>query len=271
MLGTRHEEHRIFKGGLPFSLQININRSNINYSKESNWHENLEIELCDKGHGFVLLNAERYEIEENDIVVVNSDVIHYTGSETDLTYSCLIIGTEFCRNVGLDPKSVRFNTIIKSPTVTNLFLELKRIHADNASPYRVAKLNNIVLELLIELAEHHSIANPCSEIDAAKNNLIKSVIIYTRENYDRKITLDEIAKSVHYDKYALCREYKKYTGQTIIDDLNHYRCIKATELLKKGTSVSDTADKCGFANLSYFGKTFKKHIGHSPSKIQKKF
>ena len=134
-----------------------------------------------------------------------------------------------------------------------------------------AKLNNIVLELLIELAEHHSIANPCSEIDAAKNNLIKSVIIYTRENYDRKITLDEIAKSVHYDKYALCREYKKYTGQTIIDDLNHYRCIKATELLKKGTSVSDTADKCGFANLSYFGKTFKKHIGHSPSKFQKKF
>ena len=270
MLGTRHEEHKVFADGLPFSLQMNINRSNINYSKESNWHENLEIQLCDKGLGYVLLNAERYDIEKNDVIVANSDVIHYTGAETDLTYSCLIIGTEFCRNVGLDPKAIHFDPIIKNPTVTDLFLKLKRIHTDNSSPYRIAKLNNIVLELLIELAEHHSIASSNSEIDAAKNKLIKSVISYTRQNYERKITLDEISKDVHYDKYALCREYKKYTGQTIIDDLNHYRCVKAIELLKKGYTVAETADKCGFANLSYFGKTFKKHIGHSPSKYQKK-
>ena len=95
------------------------------------------------------------------------------------------------------------------------------------------------------------------------------MILYTRQNYNRKITLDEIAGAALYDKYALCREFKKYMGQTITEYLNYYRCVKAKELLEEGYSVTETADLCGFGNLSYFGKTFKRHIGYSPSKDAK--
>ena len=98
---------------------------------------------------------------------------------------------------------------------------------------------------------------------------VKSVITYIRENYNKKITLDEISKAVLCDKYALCREFKKYTGQTITEYLNYYRCVKAKELLEEGYSVTETADLCGFGNLSYFGETFKMHIGYSPSKSTK--
>ena len=270
MLGTRHEEYIRFKEGLPFLLQNEISRSYVNYSKESNWHDNIEIQMCISGQGFVLLDAEKYEIAENDMVVANSDVIHYTGTETGLTYSCLIISTEFCRNIGLDPRSVLFEPIVKSPVASSLFKELKELYRDRSAPYRMAKLNRVLIDLLLELAENHSVPVGASDTNSAKNKVIKSVILYTRQNYNRRITLDEIAKAVLYDKYALCREYKKYTGQTIIDDLNHYRCIKAMELLGAGHSVADAAALCGFDNLSYFGKTFKKHIGCSPSYYKKR-
>ena len=269
MLGIRHEEYHHFTDGLPFLLHININRNNVNYSKESNWHENLEIQLCEEGQGYVLLNAERYEIEKNDIVVANSDVIHYTGAETEMTYSCLIISTEFCRNIGLVPQSVLFEPVIKSEILKNLFIELKKLYVDSSAPYRTAKMNKLVIELLIELAEHYGTATPVCEIDTAKSKIIKLVILYTRQNYNRKITLDEIAGAALYDKYALCREFKKYTGQTITEYLNYYRCVKAKELLEEGYSVTETADLCGFGNLSYFGKTFKRHIGYPPSKDAK--
>ena len=270
MLGTRHEDYVNFTDGLPFLLHVNINRNSINYSKESNWHENMEIQMCNDGSGFVLLNAEKYEIERNDIIVANSDVIHYTGTYTDMSYSCLIISTEFCKNIGIDPKAVSFAPIIKSTAASKLFLELKKVYVNTSISYRKAKLNGLLIALLTELAEHHSTTNPHAETNTAKNKTIKAVIKYTRQNYTRKITLDEISKAVFYDKYALCREFKKYTGQTIIDDLNHYRCIKASELLENGYSVSDTASLCGFENLSYFGKAFKKHMGYSPSKYKKK-
>ena len=177
MLGIRHEEYRHFTDGLPFLLHVNINRNNVNYSKESNWHENLEIQLCDEGQGYVLLNAERYEIEKNDIVVANSDVIHYTGAETEMTYSCLIISTEFCRNIGLVPQSVLFEPVIKSEILKNLFIELKKLYFDSSAPYRTAKMNKLVIELLIELAECHSTATPVCEIDTAKSKIIKLVIL----------------------------------------------------------------------------------------------
>lgn len=270
MLGTRHEEYIRFKEGLPFFLQTDISRSHTNFSKESNWHDNIEIQMCISGHGFVLLDGERYEIEENDIAVANSDVIHYTGTETGLTYSCLIVSTELCRNIGLDPGAVLFEPIIKSDAVIGLFNELKELYADKSAPYRIAKLNRVLIDLLVELAEHHSVPLGTADTNAAKNKVIKSVILYTRQNYSRRITLDEIAKAVLYDKYALCREYKRYTGQTIFDDLNHYRCIKAMELLGVGRTVADAAALCGFDNLSYFGKTFKKHIGCSPSYYKKR-
>lgn len=270
MLGTRHEEYQKFEEGLPFLLNSNIHRSRAKYSKESNWHENLEIQLCISGSGFVLLNGEKYDIEENDVVVANCDVIHYTGTDTSLTYSCLIISTEFCRNFGLDPKSISFEPIIKNQRVSDLLLQLKDIYTDNTVAYRTAKLNNILLNLLIELAEHHGEKRDVSATDTAKSKVIKSAISYIVENYNRKITLDEISKAVLYDKYALCREFKKYTGQTIIDNLNRYRCLKAKELLRDGHSVAEVADLCGFDNLSYFGKTFKKHVGCSPSKYKKR-
>ena len=269
MLEARREEYQRFKEGLPFLLYSDIKRSRVNYSKESNWHENLEIQLCTGGSGFVWLNGEKYEMADSDIVIANCDVIHYTGTDTDLTYSCLIISTEFCRNFGLDPKSISFEPIIKSARVSGLFLQLQSVYMDKSAAYRLAKLNGMLLNLLIELAEHYGDRREETYADTAKSKIIKSVISYIGERYNRKITLGEIAGAVLYDKYALCREFKKYTGQTIIDYLNRYRCFKAKELLGEGHSVAETADLCGFDNLSYFGKTFKRHVGHSPSRYKK--
>ena len=85
----------------------------------------------------------------------------------------------------------------------------------------------------------------------------------------RKITLDDISKAVLFDKFALCREFKKTTGQTIVENLNNYRCIKAIEYLSAEYTVAQTAAFCGFDNLSFFTKTFKRFIGKLPSDYKK--
>ena len=132
----------------------------------------------------------------------------------------------------------------------------------------IAKLNEIILKILIELADNHIIkTSPNSNM---KNfETVKSVITYIRENYNKKITLDEISKAVLCDKYALCREFKRLTGQTIIENLNNYRCINAMCLLNEGYTVAKAAELCGFDNLSFFTKTFKKYIGKLPSEYKK--
>ncbi len=269
MLGTRHEEYRFLTEDLPFVLNTDLKRTYFNRSKENNWHDNLEIQLCTEGCGTVLLNGEKFAFGKNDIVVVNSNILHYTGTDTSLTYNCLIVSTDFCNRVGIDPSILFFDPFIKSAVLVDLLSSLAEIYLNPDVPCRKAKLNKLVLEILIELAEYHTVQKIAIDANTQKYETVKASISYIRDHYSRKISLDEISKAVLCDKYALCRAFKKLTGQTIIENLNNYRCIKAIEYLSAGYTVAQTASLCGFDNLSFFTKTFKKYIGKLPSDYKK--
>lgn len=268
MIGTRYEEYRHFANGLPFVLSAELKRTRFNLSPENNWHENLEIQLCNEGRGTVLLDGRKYAFDKDDIIVVNSNVIHYTATDTFLNYSCLIIDTGFCRQAGIDPRYLSFESAVRNPVLLDLLRELIQLYTDPDASSRIARLDKTVLEILIELNEHHTV-NTAPDNGHREYETVKSTILYLRENYSRKLTLDEIAQAVLFDKYALCREFKKLTGQTVIEHLNNYRCIKAIDYLAEGYSVSDAAFLCGFENLSFFTKTFKQHIGRRPSEYKK--
>ena len=51
MIGTRHENYRDFTNRLPFVLSVGLEITPFNSSREQNWHENLELELCTAGEG----------------------------------------------------------------------------------------------------------------------------------------------------------------------------------------------------------------------------
>lgn len=263
MLGTRYEEYGSYSK-LPFILHIDIDRTPYNCSKEKNWHEDIEIELCSGGSGTVLLNGEKYEFKENDIVAIGSNVIHYTTTENRLTYTCLIISAQFCRQMEIDCSKMQFTPLIKSEKLISLLKSLTEAYTDNSLPCRTAKLNELVLKILIELVSSHSVSVPLPTAESRALKNVKATIRFIRENYSRKITLDEIAKTLYTDKYALCREFKKSAGQTIIEYANSYRCQKAADYITEGYTVAQAASLCGFENLSFFTKTFKKYMGKLP-------
>lgn len=265
MRETRYEEYAQIKNGLPFVLNTDILRNRHLRSPQNNWHENIEIQICTSGQGTVLLDGKPYPICQNDIVVVNSNVIHHTGTNTELTYDVLIVGTEFCKQMGLDVTQIAFDPKPYSRDTLRLFWKLKAVYADEHTPCRTATLNKLLLEILIELTRHHSTNQAVRATQNSNYAKVKLAILYIRDNYHQKITLDDIAKTVLCDKYALCKNFKKYTGQTVFSHLNHYRCIKALEHLTEGKTVTETATLCGFDNLSFFTKTFKAHIGKLPS------
>ena len=124
------------------------------------------------------------------------------------------------------------------------------------------------MELLIELSQNYS-QKPTTNFSKSKAfERVKAAIKFIKNNYNRKILLDEISKSIYVDKYLLSHDFKKITGQTIIEYTNNYRCQQAANLITSGYTISEAATKCGFENLSFFTKTFKKHMGIVPSKLK---
>lgn len=269
MLGTRHEEYVNFSNNIPFISHFDIKRSRTNCSTEINWHGNTEIELCTEGEGFVILGGRKINIGEGDVIVANSNVLHYTGTNTNITYDCIILDTEFCKLSGIDLSKISFEEHFRDEAVSTLFHEIKK-EKNNNDMLKVAKMRELILRLLIVLCESHIYEYNISKQNKNAHRLVTETITYIKTNYRQKLSLEDIAKSVFTNKYTLSRAFKEMTGQTVIEYVNSYRCSQAAQLIRDGALISDSARLCGFSNMSFFTKTFRQYIGCLPSEYRKK-
>ena len=265
MIRVRHEEYASCTGALPFWLGLNLERTPYNCSQEQNWHENIELQSITYGNGTVLLDGKAYPVKPGDICLVNSNAIHYTYTDTLLRYNCLIIDTAWCRQMGIPYETLSFSPKIEDRQIEERLASLKKAYAETEDSLHTAKCCQSLLAVVIALIEQYAEIKPPVAMQGKSFLTVKAAIRFMRENYAHKLSLQEIASAVLTDKYALCRSFKQYTGQTIVEYLGRYRCSRAIDCLQNGKAVSETAFLCGFASPSFFIKIFKKYTGHNPS------
>ncbi len=101
---------------------------------------------------------------------------------------------------------------------------------------------------------------------------IEKAFQYMNHNYDRCVTLGEVAKLVSMTDVSFSRFIKKRTGNTFIDTLNEIRLGHASKMLIDTThSVAEISYNCGFNNISNFNRIFKKKKGCTPKGFRENF
>ena len=101
---------------------------------------------------------------------------------------------------------------------------------------------------------------------------IEKAFQYMNHNYDRSVTLGEVAKLVSMTDVSFSRFIKKRTGNTFIDTLNEIRLGHASKMLIDTThSVAEISYNCGFNNISNFNRIFKKKKGCTPKGFRENF
>lgn len=262
---ARYENYGHTADAMPLVLHSNIERTPFCRSAEQNWHKELEIEICREGRGQVLLDGEHYDFCVGDVIVVNSDVMHHTGSDERIVYDCLIINLDFCRAVGIDTDTLLFSPKIKSDRTVEIINSICVEYYNYSNFFRRTVLCGILISLLLELATNHSRPKRTNICESRSLVAVRNALSFIRQNYSSRISLNDISRAVYIDKYALCREFKKATGQTVVEYLNSYRIQRAAELIASGATVAEAARSCGFENVSFFTKTFKKYMHALPS------
>lgn len=90
-------------------------------------------------------------------------------------------------------------------------------------------------------------------------------------NFQRKITLDEVARYVGMNRSSFCSFYKKMKGKSFFSELNEYRIKSSCVMLKEtAMSIADICFAAGFDDIPHFNRTFKKITGISPKEFRKK-
>ena len=101
---------------------------------------------------------------------------------------------------------------------------------------------------------------------------IEKAFEYMNDNYDKLITLGEVAKLVNMTEVSFSRFIKKRTGITFIDSLCEIRLGHASRMLIDTThTIAEVSYNCGFNNISNFNRIFKKKKNCTPKEFRESF
>lgn len=138
-------------------------------------------------------------------------------------------------------------------------------------PGRELCLRALLADLLIYISRLQDIYHDKKEPSESKQVIISQIMRFINENYEKKLSLQDIADHIGYNRNYLCTFFKKNSNLTITEYINVIRIKHSQEYLKQtDMSVTDISSLCGFECLSHYGRVFKSIIGCSPLQYRKK-
>jgi len=247
------------------------------------WHEEAEIIVIKKGEGIVSVDLTEYHVQTGDIIFVMSGQLHSISQfeSSSMEYENIFFKPRLLKASGNDLCWERFLSPLLAATVsvpvvfhadTPLYLTLAgQIQAIDTlcdkkpAGYQLAVKGHLFLMFYALSSESTSLALP----DRKRLDKVKAVISYVEEHCAQTITIEEMAALCYFSKSYFMKFFKESMGISFVTYLNDYRLeVAAKLLLATDDNVLDIANACGFGNLSYFNRSFKKKYGITPGKYR---
>ncbi|WP_077610090.1 AraC family transcriptional regulator [Clostridium sp. Marseille-P2415] len=273
-------EHGTFS--FPFAF-YNVSPRHPRYVMTYHWHKETEIIRVLEGSFPILLDNKEYRLNAGDWLLVPSGVLH-GGFPENCHYECLVFHFERLYSDSNITRAICRSFTEKNLTFLNLFtqeshpdlLDSLRLSFEAAASqfegYQLCVLGNLFSALGCILKCHYYTQPPIiSAHNKKKITQYKTVLSYIADHYSEDITLNDLAGSVHMNSRYFCRFFKEFTGQTPMEYLNVYRIEAACEQLTSTThTVTEIAFNCGYNDINYFIRVFKKVKNCTPGRYLKK-
>ena len=126
-----------------------------------------------------------------------------------------------------------------------------------------------VLELISSPENTNAVGKRVIEDRMAKR--MQKILLYIMNNYQNKITLEEMAKLVDLDKSSYCVFFKKMTDKTFFSYLTEYRIESSCQMIiKTNMTIAEICFASGFKDIPYYNRVFKKIKNYTPTEYRKK-
>ena len=98
---------------------------------------------------------------------------------------------------------------------------------------------------------------------------IEDIKQYIYENYNKELSVNELAEKVYMAPSYLSYIFKLETGQNLSKFIKAYRMEKAKDMLENThKKVVTISNEVGYENVSYFCQSFREYFGVSPQKFR---
>lgn len=241
---------------------------------ETHFHQNLEIIYILDGGMEIQIETEKYELNKGDFLLINANKRHsYKETTEELLIASFRIDFSMLSEY-LETNQILFwcNTAAdKSDAYKPLKKVLDRIlnHFYDKEKEGALYLNSIYYEALYILSSYFMIKSDDSRLKslgAQENSRVFEIQNYVQSNYQKQISLNDLAKKLFLSNAYLSKYIKKNFGLSFLEYVNNIRLFHAVdELLYSEKKITRIALDNGFATTASFNKAFKEIYNMTPS------
>ncbi len=262
------EVHHFTEPELPFITFLNYKIDRLFLC--SNFHSSVEIICVLDGQCSILIDTARFHALPGDIFIFNSGAVHIINAAPSVTYHCFIIGTAFFRENKLDAASLSFKPFLRDTAFTAILDKAAKVFLQTSpdNPLRPALLRKHMQDVLLHMCQNHLLQVTADKSSGAPTtaDCIRAGLNHINLHYGDTLSLSEISEVTGMSKFHFARQFKRYTGHTVVTYVNLIRCQAAARMLTSTSlPIGDIARRCGYENMSYFTRAFKRHLGVLPS------
>ena len=122
-------------------------------------------------------------------------------------------------------------------------------------------------KMLLERTEEFFELSDCHKED---NSIVFAIEEFVHMNYQNEsLSVKSISEYVNRSTSYVCTLFRSETGMTLNRFITKYRLDVARDMLMDPRyKVTEIANRCGYNDVNYFGKIFKKYLGCSPSEYR---
>lgn len=259
------------------------------YSVAWHWHEEFEFILAEKGPLTVDVNKMQLTLQTGQGVFINSGVLHAV-EQAEKEEALLHSGVFHPRLVG-GMDTIFWQKLVSplvQPGAPAFFLLdvavdwQRKVLADlrdaweevaqepfdyeNRTRYHLSAALRL---LSTQCTEGKTKVSQQEQIAAER---MKQMLRFVEEHYAEELTVERIAACVALSESACLRSFRQMLSITPIQYVKQFRVEKAAELLRSTRlKTGEIGAECGFADGSYFIKTFRELKYCTPKEYRQRF
>jgi AraC-like DNA-binding protein len=248
-------------------------------------HDFAELAYILSGKGKYLVNGQEFDVEAGDLVICNPGTkhMHIITNPKEPTIEFISGFTDFhFKNMAPNSIELRDGSYVlhttselKQEISKHCYAMIAERESNKIGQYFMFKTHLMQMLLLVmrEIAEVDCCQQKgCNFETYNKNYAVNRIINYLNENYEQKISLEQIAHNMYLSPVYISKIFKEETGESPINYLIKIRLEKAKEiLLNEGSgSIKSIANRVGYDDVYHFSKLFKKYYGISPLYYKKR-
>ena len=257
------------------------------YSVAWHWHEEFEYILAMKGPLTVDVNKTRVTLQTNQGVFLNSGILHAVeqAEKGEALLHSGVFHPAGGRNghhllaeahpthapAGCSRVFLLDGAVLQAQVLACLREAWQAVAVE---PFDYENRVRYYLSAALRLLSTQCVGGKTkvSQQEQIAAERMKQMLRFVEEHYAEELTVERIAASVALSESACLRSFRQMLGITPIQYVKQFRVEKAAELLRSTRlKTGEIGMECGFADGSYFIKTFREIKHCTPKEYRAKF